>query len=204
MLTSAADPVTSGPGGSAGSAVRSSSSSSAPARGRVPGGPQRSPHQLADLESLPEDVRKVLEALRPAHISEVAAAVAGGDMSMQYEMDSGFAAAFASVLTCALVLGRGSPRPAAQLWEFDWRAAGAELEPAEDFVAALLRVAARLARGGKLEDAVGKALWREMNRLPELWSGAPGAAAPCDCDRLPGLERLRRCIRAIAVLAAPR
>lgn len=73
---------------------------------------------------------------------------------------------------------------------------------AQDFVPALLRVAARIARGGGLDDAVAKALWREMNRMPHIWGAAEGVESPC--ARLPGLEHLRRCVRAIAALAAPR
>merc|ERR1719401_3030452 len=101
---------------------------------------------------------------------------------MQYEADSSFAAAYASVVTCALILSHGVPRPQAQLWEFDWQEAQADLEPAQDTVAALLRVGLHLARGGKLDDEAARSLWREMNRMPQIWAGTGGGSVgggPC-------------------------
>mmetsp|Transcript_64658 Transcript_64658/g.179860 ORF Transcript_64658/g.179860 Transcript_64658/m.179860 type:complete len:239 (-) Transcript_64658:332-1048(-) len=188
------------------------------------------PAVASELAALPAPAKDVMAALRPCHVSEVVAAVGqpGCDVSIQYEVDSGFAAAMASVMACTAMLREGAPRPQALLWEFDWHDAGRALEPAEDVVAALRAVAVRLASGGQLDDALARALWREMNRLPSLWSdggsvsaggfgpgaggnggtkgraGKGGGARPRSvCERLPGLEQLRKCVRTVAALAAP-
>merc|ERR1711939_103132 len=105
------------------------------------------------------------------------------------------------VVNCALMFARGKARPHAVLWDFDWQTAGMELEPTDDFAASLLKLGARLASGAELGETVSKALWSEMNRLPHLWSMQGDAENVC--TRLPGLEKMRRCVRALATLAAP-
>merc|ERR1712216_956256 len=182
------------------SAAASRSQGSLGAASASPGGNWAAP----DLSEVPESARAVLVRLRPGHIGEVAASMGypGGEVSMQYESGSGFAAAFASVVTCAVMLARGEERPQAVLWEFDWQEAAADLEPTDAFASALLRTAVRLARGVRLEEQMSKSLWREMNRMPQIWAGASGTDGG-PCAKLPGLESLRRCVRAIAALAAP-
>mmetsp|Transcript_54100 Transcript_54100/g.87433 ORF Transcript_54100/g.87433 Transcript_54100/m.87433 type:complete len:211 (-) Transcript_54100:31-663(-) len=168
----------------------------------------------ADLAQLPAEAREAFAALRPAHVAEVAAALGqpGAEVALQYEVESNVAVAFASVLTCATMVGRRVPRPPAQLWEIDWQALASDLEPTEDFTRSLFGTALHLARGGQLEDDTARALWREMNRLPHIWSVPDGGAETCKGTsqgdgtfaRLPGLERLRQCVKAIAAMAAPK
>eukprot|EP00933_Yihiella_yeosuensis_P012736 TRINITY_DN12181_c2_g1_i1.p1 TRINITY_DN12181_c2_g1~~TRINITY_DN12181_c2_g1_i1.p1 ORF type:complete len:206 (-),score=42.29 TRINITY_DN12181_c2_g1_i1:65-682(-) len=170
----------------------------------------------SDLDSLPGQAKKAFAGFRPLHVAEVAAAVGapGAEVALQYEVDSSTAMAFASILTCAVILGKGQPRPTAQLWEMDWQALGTDLEPSEAFATSLFKVAVRLSKGGQIEENVAKALWREMNRLPDVWSAAEATSRSSEAnsghalgfgpDSLPGLEKLRICIRAIAALAAPK
>eukprot|EP00929_Paragymnodinium_shiwhaense_P068138 TRINITY_DN34242_c0_g2_i3.p1 TRINITY_DN34242_c0_g2~~TRINITY_DN34242_c0_g2_i3.p1 ORF type:complete len:208 (-),score=40.66 TRINITY_DN34242_c0_g2_i3:157-780(-) len=170
------------------------------------GGAGESSSPLAELlPKLPAgQVQDAFAALRIAHVAEVSASVGqpGGQYCLQYEANSGFASDMASVMSCAAMLKDGVPRPPAPLWEFDWQEAGRDLEPAEDTVTALGRQAARLVAGGKLEDELARALWKEMNRMPHLWVAADDGKGPC--NQMAGLEQLRRCVRAIAALAAPR
>merc|ERR1712216_485372 len=182
------------------SAAASRSQGSLGAASASPGGNWAAP----DLSEVPESARAVLVRLRPGHIGEVAASMGypGGEVSMQYESGSGFAAAFASVVTCATMLAKGEERPHAVLWEFDWQEAAADLEPADAFATGLLRSAIHLTRGEHLEEAMSKALWREMNRMPHVWVGTSTSEAG-PCSKLPGLEMLRQCVRAVATLAAP-
>lgn len=162
-----------------------------------------------DLAGAPPAVAQALQGLRPAHVAELSAAIGqpGGDMFMQYMGDSGSVATLASVLNCAVMLARDEARPEADLWDFDWEATGKALEPPDQFTTAILSVATRLIGGGRLNPTMAKSLWREMNRMPHIWQAqalAPPVLGPRGaCTALPGLEKLRLCVRAIAALAAP-
>lgn len=149
------------------------------------------------------------EALRSKHVAEVSTSLGrpGAEVCMQYQMDSRNATSMASILTCAVMIARQEPRAPAHLWEVDWQALGKELEPPEAFVQNLKETAVLMAKGDANAEMC-RALWREMNRLPQVWQLAPEAALqPQDLGRqspeLAGLETLRFCVKAFSEMAAP-
>eukprot|EP00439_Symbiodinium_sp_Y106_P047344 s4177_g6.t1 len=147
--------------------------------------------------------------LKETQIEELAVAVGVGQRSeacLQYQIDSGVAASMASVITCSVMIARQEPRPAAHLWQVDWQALAKELQPSEDFATKLRVAALQLARGSKLEESLASSLWREMNRLPHIWSSPMPRMTGLGRDScsLGGLEQLRQCVKAYAQLAAPR
>eukprot|EP00746_Dinoflagellata_sp_MGD_P022512 gnl/MRDRNA2_/MRDRNA2_152681_c0_seq1.p1 gnl/MRDRNA2_/MRDRNA2_152681_c0~~gnl/MRDRNA2_/MRDRNA2_152681_c0_seq1.p1 ORF type:complete len:239 (-),score=51.89 gnl/MRDRNA2_/MRDRNA2_152681_c0_seq1:3-623(-) len=160
--------------------------------------------ELLSKDELPAKVQEALKRLSPAHVSEVCAAVGqpGGSFCMQYESDSTFAANFASVLNCAVMLRREEPRSAAMLFSFDWQDSAEVLDPPEEFIEGLWTNARRFAGKGEMESNTMQALFQEMERLPKLWLHEDSALLPGPCAALPGLDRLRQAIRAVAILAA--
>ncbi|OLP78966.1 Pentatricopeptide repeat-containing protein, chloroplastic [Symbiodinium microadriaticum] len=149
--------------------------------------------------------------LKAAQIEELADALAvtGGQRSeacLQYQIDSGVAASMASVITCSVMIARQESRPAAHLWQVDWQVLAKELQPSEDFATKLRVAALQLARGSKLEESLATSLWREMNRLPHIWSSPLPRVTGLGRDScsLSGLEQLRQCVKEYAQLAAPR
>eukprot|EP00913_Durusdinium_trenchii_P001998 g1848.t1 len=164
-----------------------------------------------DRSSAEEPARRALPAaftaLRASDLAELSAAVSDPQVCMQYQMDSRHASSMASVLTCAVMIASREPRPPAHLWEVDWQALGKELEPPQAFTEKLKDAAFQLmTRGGPGEgdQEMHRALWREMNRTPQVWSGPEAVAnlgrEPCE---LQGLARLRQCVMAFAHLASP-
>ncbi|CAK9068599.1 unnamed protein product [Durusdinium trenchii] len=118
-------------------------------------------------------------ALRASDLAELSAAVSDPQVCMQYQMDSRHASSMASVLTCAVMIASREPRPPAHLWEVDWQALGKELEPPQAFTEKLKDAAFQLmTRGGPGEgdQEMHRALWREMNRTPQVWSGPEAVA----------------------------
>ncbi|CAE7842851.1 PGR3, partial [Symbiodinium necroappetens] len=107
---------------------------------------------------------------------------------------------------CSVMIARQESRPAAHLWQVDWQVLAKELQPSEDFATKLRVAALQLARGSKLEESLATSLWREMNRLPHIWSSPLPRVTGLGRDScsLSGLEQLRQCVKEYAQLAAPR
>eukprot|EP00435_Cladocopium_sp_Y103_P047354 s200_g13.t2 len=150
------------------------------------------------------------DALRPKHVAEVSMALGrpGSEVCMQYQMDSRNATSMASIITCAVMIARQEPRAPAHLWEVDWQhALGKELEPPEAFVQKLKETALLMAQGGAVSAEMCRGLWREMNRLPQVWQAAESSLQAQDLGRqspeLAGLEKLRLCVRAFSDIGAP-